>query len=227
MPSAYNDLLRIADAGTPPEQRIVSMRNFAEELQWNPSYEVQGNLGVVASSGHLIVEHGLENTATISFLKAPHSAAELDNMQLRALLSISYNNLIEWHLFISGTDVRWINNLADRTREAEADQVHSLSPSNFTRYLSAAHLDELERAEAVQRSLKACDEALLQVITRWKLLLRADYPDVGNRNFSALYNALILIRGCEDRDLNRAPGSRRVLIEALHTQDGATVDLPI
>jgi len=67
--------------------------------------------------------------------------------------------------------------------------VHSLSPSNFTRYLSAAHLDELERAEAVQRSLKACDEALLQVLTRWKLLLRADYPDVRNRNFSALYNA--------------------------------------
>jgi hypothetical protein len=225
MPSGFSDLLRITDKATPSDQRIVAMRDFAQELQWQPSYEVQGTLGVDAAGGHLVVEHGLENTAAISFLTAPYRAADLDSSQLRSLLSISYNNLIEWHVFLSSTDVRWINNLADK-REPEADQLHLLSASNFSDYVSASRLDEIERREEVRRSFKACDEALLQVIARWKRLLTADYPGVRNRNISALFNALILVRGCEDRDLNCAPGSSRNLLQALNADQAAVVDLP-
>src|SRR5665213_2770084 len=112
MPTAYEDLMRIVDTTTTPEQRVVAMRGFAEQLQWTPSYAVQGSFGVDMVSSHLVVEHGLENSATISFLKAPFRASELDNTQLRSLLTISYNNLVEWHLFVSQYDVRRVNNLA-------------------------------------------------------------------------------------------------------------------
>src|SRR5258708_4502021 len=136
--SAYHQLSRIADAATPPEQRVLAMRSFAEELNWVPSYEVQGTFGVDAVVGHLIVEHGLENAAAVSFLREPYRSADLAADQLRALLAVSYNNLIEWHLFVSGRDVRWINNLADRSVEAEADRVHLLNASDFFRFLSAS-----------------------------------------------------------------------------------------
>jgi hypothetical protein len=178
------------------------MRDFAQDLRWTPSYEVRGSFGVNTVGGHLVVEHGLENTATISFLKAPHRASDLDPAQLRPLLTVSYNNLVEWHLFISEDEVRWINNLAERDQDERADQVHRLTARDTIRYLSAAHLSGPGKVAAVQRTLKACDESLLQVISRWKRLLRADYPAAENRNIAALFNALILIRGCEDRDMD-------------------------
>ena len=107
MPSAYTDLIRIADTATSADQRVMAMRTFAQELDWVPSYEVQGTFGVSSIAGHLIVEHGLENAAALSFLKAPFRCAELGADQLKALLAVSYNNLIEWHLFVSGSDARW------------------------------------------------------------------------------------------------------------------------
>jgi hypothetical protein len=106
VPSPYNDLVRIADSATPSDQRALAMQRFAQELDWVPNYEVQGTFGVNSIAGHLIVEHGLENAAAISFLKAPFRSAELGADQLRALLAVSYNNLIEWHLFVSESDAR-------------------------------------------------------------------------------------------------------------------------
>ena len=201
------------------------MRNFAGELHWTPNYEVQGSFGVAPAASHLIVEHGLENTATISFLSSPFRAADLAPDQLRVLLAVSYNNLVEWHLFVSGNDVRWVNNLADRATDSLADQVHPIGPSGFVQYLSADRLDELADFERSRRSLKPCDEALLQVISRWKRLLKADYPAVENSNISALFNALILIRGCEDRDLDKPSGSRRLLLQCANDSHGESVEL--
>ena len=63
-------------------------------------------------------------------------------------------------LFVSGADVRWGNNLVDRSREAEADRVHFMSSSNCSRYLLASYFVELECVEAVRRLLKARDPAL-------------------------------------------------------------------
>jgi hypothetical protein len=193
----------------------MAMRSFAQELNWVPSYEVQGTFGVEAVAGHLIVEHGLENAAAISFLKAPFRSAELAPEQLRALLAVSYNNPIEWHLFVSNTDARWINNLADRTSAPGADNLTLLDPSDLSKVVSSSKLDELDQGGELRKSFKACDDALLQVISRWKLLLKADYPEVRNMNISSLFNALIFVRGCEDRNLDQLPGATRALLITL------------
>src|SRR2546429_2638870 len=98
MSSAYEELLRIVDAGTAPDLKVVAMRGFAEELQWTPSYEFQASFGIDAAGDHLVVEHGLDNSAIISFLKSPYRTSDLSPFHLRSLLGISYNNLVEWHL---------------------------------------------------------------------------------------------------------------------------------
>lgn len=225
MQSAYNNLARIADAATTPDQRVMAMRSFAQELDWVPSYEVKGTFGVSSIAGHLIVEHGLENAAAISFLKAPFRSAELGSEQLKALLSVSYNNLVEWHLFISGSDARWINNLADRTNAPDADRIVVLDSSDLSKAVASTKLDELDRTRPLRRSIRSCDDALLEVISRWKRLLKADYPQIENRNISALFNALIFVRGCEDRNLDQTPGEGKILLQAVSEQHTDHVDV--
>ena len=221
----YEDLMRVVDPATTPDQRVVAMRGFAEHLNWTPSYEVQGSFGVDAVSGHLVVEHGLENSVTISFLKAPYRAQDLGPAELRSLLAVSYNNLVEWHLFVSQSDVRRINNLADRTQDQDADHVDMLNRVGFEKHLSASDLNRVLNTVRFRRSIKSCDEALLQVVSRWKPMLKADYSEIDNHNISALFNALIFVRGCEDRDLDLAPGRSRILLNCLSESMGENLDM--
>jgi hypothetical protein len=96
MSTVYDNLTRILSATTSAEQRLSAMRGFASELHWTPSFEMHNSFGVAGADNHLVVEHGLENSAIISFLKSPRRAADLDPIQLRLLLEISFNNLVEW-----------------------------------------------------------------------------------------------------------------------------------
>jgi hypothetical protein len=225
MASAYQELQRIVDVSTPPAVKIVAMRGFAEELKWTPSYEFQASFGVEAAGDHLVVEHGLDNSAIISFLKVPYRACDLTASQLRSLLAISYNNLVEWHLFVSQTDIRQINNLAESSNEPNADRIFPLTPHEFTKRLSAFELDRLQGVEGFRKTLRACDDALIQVLTRWKRMLKADYPAADTVNLSALFNAFIFVRGCEDRNLNRAHRNDRVLVSVVNDNDGSEIDL--
>ena len=171
--SAYDDLMQIVDDFTPVDRRTFAMRGFATQLQWTPSYEIHGSFGVDAAKDHLVVEHGLENSAIISFLRAPYRARDLDLSQLRLLLGISYNNLVEWHIFVSQTDVRQVNNLSDVGRDELGDRVHSLARSDFVNRLSAAEIDKLLSADGIRRTYSSCDDALIQAISRWKRMLKA------------------------------------------------------
>ena len=203
----------------------MAMRSFVQELDWIPSYEVPGAFGVNSIAGHMIVEHGLENAAAISFLKTPARSLDLRADQLKSLLAISYNNLIEWHLFVSPNDARWINNLADRTTTPLADRPIQLTPDDLSSTVSFPGLSELIQESTFHRSIKPCDEALLRVISRWKGLLKADYQLVTNRNLSALFNALIFVRGCEDRNTDQVPGSTRVLMSTLAALSSPQIDI--
>jgi hypothetical protein len=225
MASAYEELLRIVDSNTAPDRKVVAMRGFAEELQWTPSYEFQASFGIEAAGDHLIVEHGLDNSAIISFLKSPYRASDLTQLHLRSLLGISYNNLVEWHLFVSQTDIRRINNLADPTSEPNADRTFPLSQAEFAQRLSSTELDRLQTTEGVKRTLRACDDAFIQVLSRWKRMLNADYPAALNVNISTLFNAFIFVRGCEDRNLDRVHRTDRMLLSLFSAEASSEVNL--
>lgn len=225
MSTAYDNFLRIVDAATLPDMKLLAMRGFAEQLEWTPSYEFRASFGVEAAGDHLVVEHGLENSAIISFLKAPYRASDLTPAQMRSLLAISYNNLVEWHFFVSQTDIRQVNNLAESSSEPFADRIFPIIPSDFEKRLSSIEITRLIEVENFRRTLRPCDEALVQVLTRWKRLLRADYPNAQNENLSALFNALIFVRGCEDRNLDRPHRTDRALMTKLANWPHAEIDL--
>jgi hypothetical protein len=171
MTDTYDNLMRIVSASTPKEQRLPAIRDFAIALDWTPSYEFHGSFGAAISEDHLVVEHGLENSAIISFLKAPIETRDLDLTQIRSLLTISFNNLIEWHLFVSDSQVRFINNLSG-TYDGE---VFSLTRTNYQEHLSARFFERFSSVKAIKRSYQSCDDMLIQVLSRWKRLLKADY----------------------------------------------------
>ena len=72
------------------EQRKLTLRDFAKLNGWHPSDEIEDRPGgEVLSNGHLLVEHGLDNTAVLTFLRPEHSFSMLSSGELRRILSIS------------------------------------------------------------------------------------------------------------------------------------------
>src|SRR5215211_2778171 len=100
MISSYDIVTSLTEQALPSNERRKLLRQFAESTGWVPSDELEEYPGTGAvANGHLLVEHGLANTAVISFLRPNiryHALAPEDRIRL---LEISYNNLVHWHLF--------------------------------------------------------------------------------------------------------------------------------
>jgi len=193
------------------------MRGFASELHWTPSFEMHNSFGVSGVDDHLVVEHGLENSAIISFLKSPRRVVDLDPIQLRSLLAISFNNLVEWHIFVSETEVRYINNLT----EPYFDRIFVLTRSS-TDCASVQQFDKLTTFEFASqrhfRSIQACDDVLIKIISHWKRLLKADYRTLSNEDISAIFNSIIFVRACEDQARMQGELPPRLLLRTLEAQ---------
>ena len=220
MRTTYEHLVDITYETTSRDRRVQAMKSLARDLDWNPSYEISGSYGVKGVEDHLVVEHGLGNSAVLTFLKGSRRAADLGTPELRALLQLSYNNLVEWHVFVSQSDILYVSNLTKPLVQhslpvSRTSLIDDLSSSNVRRFINI---------DGFRRNVRACDEALIQVISRWKRLLKADVPGIDNRHLSALFNAIIFVRGCEDWRAESAPGPKG-LIEALQASAGPEVDL--
>ena len=111
--------------------------SFAKQLGWNPSYYFEPYPSMPVN-GHLIVEHGLENAAIISFLKGDD---DLSNSDERKLLALSYNNLLNWHITIGSRDITYyyvLNNLkyeVARERIKRDDEISILGIELFEKII--------------------------------------------------------------------------------------------
>ena len=88
----------------------LRLNDFAVELGWRPSDQLSLPGTEQFTSGHLVVEHGLQNAAVISFLRQPIRYPDLDGFQQKTLLNASYNNLIDWHIAIDYDGASYIYN---------------------------------------------------------------------------------------------------------------------
>src|ERR1035438_9674885 len=89
----YYDLVQRLTSGTQsPADLARWVNDFAVDMGWRPSDQLQLPVASEFSTTHLIVEHGLENTAVITFLRQPYRYAALSSSQQRCLLNASYNN---------------------------------------------------------------------------------------------------------------------------------------
>ena len=93
-PSAFETVLRLTNPELPPSQRRNALREFALLNGWRPSDEMDGYPGTERfANGHLVVEHGLDNSAVISFLRSDSPYSTLNRLDQNRLLCISYNNM--------------------------------------------------------------------------------------------------------------------------------------
>ncbi len=78
MPDGHDIVFRLTEPSLPASQRRPALRAFAAAHGWLPSDELEEYPGLEAiANGHLVVEHGLANTAVITFLKADSSFSRL------------------------------------------------------------------------------------------------------------------------------------------------------
>jgi len=196
------------------------LNDFASELGWKPSdhLDVPDLRGI--ANAHLVVEHGLENAAVITFLQ--DSWQNLDFSMKKRLLNISYNNLVDWHIQVQSDKVVFIFNRTDPPTVVES------------RFISRDSYDSL-RSEAFEQisgerpnpNIPALDDALIKTISLWKRNLAAEMAEIGqsvsNDAYSVLFNTIIFARAVEDNYQrsplhSSSPNLTRTLLETWNGQ---------
>lgn len=170
-----------------------ALEDFAHSFGWVPSDILKDSELDSVANGHLIVEHGLETSAVISFLKRP--LRDLSSGEKKRLLSLSYNNLIDWHIHIDSDAVNFIYN---RTEIPKAVETFKLERGDYD-YLRSTAFDKITEKKP-NTNLPALDNALIKTISNWKRLLSTEMGYVvSNKDLSALFNAIIFARATEDQ----------------------------
>lgn len=108
----YELIQQLTSEGVVPvdQQYRRRLNDFASGLGWRPSDQLTLPGTEEFSSGHLVVEHGLRNSAVISFLRQPIRYPDLELPQQKALLNASYNNLIDWHIVVGYNEASYVYN---------------------------------------------------------------------------------------------------------------------
>ena len=186
-------VLRLTESELPSEQRRRALLDFATLSGWRPSDALVHYPGTDSvASGHLIVEHGLSSTAVLTFLRARTTFADLAFGDRVSVLSLSYNNLIDWHLF---PDRHGLTQVFNR-REPISGEYHQRDTGDD---LWRVESFESATARRPNPNIKALDDALVETISYWKRAIAADLPDeLPNQVYSAFFNAILLVRAVED-----------------------------
>ena len=169
---------------------------FAKEFNWRPSDYFPANFDDVANA-HLLVEHGLKNTAVLTFLRSPNSFRELQLEQTYRILDISYNNLTDWHIIIGANAATTIYN---RVRESHNRIIHQVNFSEGGKVFDELHSEKFDQiiGRKPNPNYPSLDEILIRNISDWKRKLSVEIEEVSNQDLSALFNAIIFARAVED-----------------------------
>lgn len=204
--SAFDLIDRLTRDDIPYDQLPQWLSEFSYHFGWRPSNVDGWQRPSAVGNAHLMVEHGLQNSAVLTFLPRNRPASNLQIDEWHQLLGISYNNLVDWHVIIDRDFVQYVYNRTDPVAETIRAPISQ-------RDYSALQRDAFEEkiARAPRPNIPSLDDALIETISRWKRLLGADLgPRVSNRNFSALFNAILLVRVIEDL---RTPAARDTLLD--------------
>lgn len=193
MANQYDIIAQLTHGALQDTHQTRILNDFAYSFGWWPSdqlhlYEVSD-----FSNAHLLVEHGLENTAVITFLKYPRHFSDLSYHEKESLLKVSYNNLVDWHIHVQNDEVNFVFN---RTKPPLVE-THRISRDNFDQLRSEAF--EQVAGRKPNPNLPALDEAFIKTISLWRRTLSAEMGDIASTEvLSGLFNTIIFIRAVED-----------------------------
>lgn len=211
MTEAY-DLVRslTSSVGAVSENdRRIMLRDFSNELGWRPSYHlVEGPFVGEIANAHLIVEHGLEPCAVITFLNERRGLSNLGSGELNRLMAIPYNNLVDWHLYVEPEKVTFCFNRATdpvvERREITRRHIEALRNESFEQVVG----------RAPSPNFPSLDDALIRTISGLKRSLSAELDHtVPNENLSALFNAILFARAVEDHHRTSVSHAQELLEE--------------
>jgi hypothetical protein len=200
------------------------LRDFAREFGWRPSDVLLTPSLQDYANAHLVVEHGLEFSAVITFLRTPIRFADLGTIEKKRLFSLSYNNLVDWHLYVQPDEINAVYNRSEQPKVVSSARI------------SRTNLDALRR-EAFEQvidkrpnpNFPALDDALIKTISLWRRQISAELGySVPNDALSALFNSIIFVRAAEDQIIRAvgvpANGMRNVgsisLLERITLNEG-------
>lgn len=212
MASQYDNILQLTSDHLSDADRWRRLGSFAHELGWRPSDRLDEPRTRDLATVHLLVEHGLENTAVVSFLRRPRRWTEVGTDGQQRLLSLSYNNLVDWHVMIEAEAVSYVY---VRTRVPTTVERHALSIDRVDQVRSEIFEQIIDKKP--NPNIPALDEALIRTISVWKRSLAAELNyQVKNVQLSSLFNALMFVRALEDqrsreRDLAEEPMLLRLM----------------
>ncbi len=209
MNSLYNIILELTSQQDFDRTRCLN--DFAYELGWRPGDHLYLTHVEDIATAHILVEHGLENTAVISFIKSPRQYSNLDARDRTRLTSISYNNLVDWHINIDAKAVSFVFN---RIAPLKIIEWQELSPDD-TDILKSDSFEQIT-GKRPNPNLPALDDALISAISSWKIKLSAELNnEIPSENLSTLFNTIIFIRAIQDHRLRSGGRNREFAYEKL------------
>lgn len=201
MTELFTVLTKATDPTAPQRHRHIFINEFAEQLNWKPSYVLDDFRASDLHASHLIVEHGLEHTSVLSFLHGHPSVRSLSSLETNHLLEASYNNLISNHILIGQDGAACISNLqkfgAKTFLDFSNQGIDSLERSKTSKLFTTGEKDYFLN----------CDDALIKTISTWKRLLFAELEEnISMNQISIIFNSIFFIRAIEDyRELSFGP----------------------
>lgn len=213
MGNQYDTIVQLTSGFLPDVERLRKLNEFSHELGWKPSDRLEIPVTRDIATAHLLVEHGLEHTAVLSFILRPLRFPELSSETQLRLLSISYNNLVDWHLAIEAEAVNFVY---VRTRIPTVISRDLLARDNYDRLRSEIFEQLVTRHP--NPNIPALDDAMIRTISFWKRNLSAELnSQVSTADISALFNALIFVRALEDNRRRVEPNGAQLLIDVWDT----------
>jgi type I restriction-modification system DNA methylase subunit len=210
-------LLLMSPIPVPGDQLGRALVGFAEDNGWRPSDQILAYPGTEEfARGHILVEHGLSHTAVLSFLKWDITFEDLSRDEKNRILSISYNNLVDWHCFPNARGQLVVFNRAHKGSERVID---------LKRNPDAWRVEAFDQivGRKPNANFPALDEALIQTVSRWKRILASEFR-LGNNTgpIAELFNAIFFARAMEDSRQSTLPG-RGLLLDLLEEPTERTI----
>ena len=192
MASIMDVIRELSAPSTPVSRKRELGSQFSHEFGWRPNdfLELPGTL----PAANLVVERGLDNSAMLSFLPSDRQLESIRGDERREILSLSYNSLIDWHIWIDQGMVQCFHNLS---RQPVPFYVQTFD--QFDRSALERQTFDEATGQAPNPNLPPLDSALLGKISDWRDILRLEIPSAAS-SVSALFNAIILARAVEDFD---------------------------
>lgn len=220
MANQFDIVLQLTSGFLPEADRAVRLQEFSRELGWRPTDRLESPALRTVANAQLLVEHGLENSAVLSFLQAPKQYSTLTSEERQSLLGLSYNNLVDWHIAIDGSGVDFVY---VRTSVPSPIGRRPFSRENYDSLRSEIFEQVVGRRPSP--NIPALDDALIRTISFWKRSISAELGgDVPNSQLAALFNALVFARALEDQQRRIAPNGDDLLLRRWR-QEGAPGNL--